>query len=165
MMFGSMCVSVRSSGCVRNLQKNIYSEHTDKKYSPHLEQNISLPFSFPLPVKYCKIIQAGVSKLILSRLHTTDWQSNLIMSMMVVNSANLQHLFKCRKIMYEFSKKNNIYIQHIAVRPKCDVSKVKTSLAGYTAGCTFFGGDSSRELNKQSPRQFCELPILFNGQK
>ena len=51
MMFGSMCVSVRSSGCVRNLQKNIYSEHTDKKYSPHLEQNISLPFSFPLPVK------------------------------------------------------------------------------------------------------------------
>ena len=67
--------------------------------------------------------------------------------------------------MYEFSKKNNIYIQHIAVRPKCDVSKVKTSLAGYTAGCTFFGGDSSRELNKQSPRQFCELPILFNGQK
>ena len=105
MMFGSMYVSVWSSGCVRNLQKNIYSEHTDKKYSPHLEQNISLPFSFPLPVKYCKIIQAGVSKLILSRLHTTDWQSNLIMSMMVVNSANLQHLFKCRKIIYEFFQK------------------------------------------------------------
>ena len=146
MMFGSMCVSVRSSGCVRNLQKNIYSEHTDKKYSPHLEQNISLPFSFPLPVKYCKIIQAGVSKLILSRLHTTDWQSNLIMSMMVVNSANLQHLFKCRKIMYEFSKK--IIFTYSTVRPICDV---KTSLAGYTvqllyadadytAGCTFFRG-------------------------
>ena len=163
MMFGSMCVSVRSSGCVRNLQKNIYSEHTDKKYSPHLEQNISLPFSFPLPVKYCKIIQAGVSKLILSRLHTTGWQSNLIMSMMVVNSANLQHLFKCRKIMYEFSKE--IIITYSTLQWDQNVMLVRTSLAGYTAGCTFFGGDSSRELNKQSPRQFCELPILFNGQK
>ena len=38
---------------------------SDKKYFPHLHRNISLPFSFPLPVKYCEIIQTRVSKLIL----------------------------------------------------------------------------------------------------
>ena len=48
------------------MRRKYCEEKTDKKCSPHLQQNISLPFSFPLPVKYCQIIQAGVSKLILS---------------------------------------------------------------------------------------------------
>ena len=51
--------------------------------APHLEQNISLPFSFPFPVKYCEIIQAGVSKLILKRLHTPLLCQKLIMSMIL----------------------------------------------------------------------------------
>ena len=48
------------------VRRKYCEEETDKKCSPHLQQNISLPFSFPLPVKYCQIIQTGVSKLILS---------------------------------------------------------------------------------------------------
>ena len=60
--------------------ENIYYYSQIKNILPHLEQNISLPFSFPFPVKYCKIIQAGVSKLILKRsytriLQTTDMES------------------------------------------------------------------------------------------
>lgn len=60
--------------------ENIYYYSQIKNIPPHLEQNISLPFSFPFPVKYCKIIQAGVSKLILKRsytriLQTTDMES------------------------------------------------------------------------------------------
>ena len=52
--------------------------------APHLEQNISLPFSFPFPVKYCEIIQAGVSKLILKRLHTPLRYQKLIMSVILI---------------------------------------------------------------------------------
>ena len=75
----------RVSRVVITSQKNIYSEETDKNIpAPHLEQNISLPFSFPFPVKYCEIIQAGVSKLILKRLHTPLLYQKLIMSMILI---------------------------------------------------------------------------------
>ena len=41
-------------------------------------------FPFPFPVKYCEIIQAGVSKLILKRLHTPLHYQKLIMSMILI---------------------------------------------------------------------------------
>ena len=62
--------------------------------TPHLEQNISLPFSFPFPVKYCEIIQAGVSKLILKRLHIPLRYQKLIMSVILI-------------LFYFFKDKNN----------------------------------------------------------
>ena len=74
--------------------------------TPHLEQNISLPFSFPFPVKYCEIIQAGVSKLILKRLHIPLRYQKLIMSVILI----LFYFFKDKNkpASYFIALKDNI---------------------------------------------------------
>ena len=91
LMLQDKICSIRSSSDILLLSLMLWSRRrkifTVKKQiknilpAPHLEQNISLPFSFPFPVKYCEIIQAGVSKLILKRLHIPLIYQKLIMSM------------------------------------------------------------------------------------
>ena len=90
-------------------QKNIYSEETDKNIllaPPHLEQNISLPFSFPFPVKYCEIIQAGVSKLILKRLHIPLIYQKLIMSMIFLT------------LFYFLNKQDKVFLAPFVLQSK-----------------------------------------------